>query len=66
MYNYVDSGMVSVLDKIRMQYHIDHLDWYHVQALYHMDDFHMSNHLSFYSEVIVRKALLHLMITMII
>jgi len=63
MYNYVDFEMVNVQDKIKKLYHIDHLDWYHVQVLYHMDDFHMLNHFDFYNEVNVMKVLLHLMIT---
>jgi hypothetical protein len=63
MYNYVDFEMVNVQDKIKILYHIDHLDWYHVQVLNHMDDFHMLNHYDFYNEVNVMKVLLHLMIT---
>jgi len=63
MYNYVDFEMVNVQDKIKSLYHIDHLDWYHVQVLYHMDDFRMLNHYDFYNEVNVMKVLLHLMIT---
>ncbi len=63
MYNYVDFEMVNVQDKIKKLYHIDHLDWYHVQVLYHMDDFHMLNHFDFYNEVNVMKVLLHLKIT---
>ncbi len=64
MYNYVDFEMVNVQDKIKKLYHIDHLDWYHFQVLYHMYDFHMLNHYDFYNEVNVMKVLLHLMITL--
>jgi hypothetical protein len=65
MYNYVDFEMVNVQDKIKILYHIDHLDRYHVLIEYRMDDFHKLNHFDFYNEVTVMKVLLHLMITIL-